>query len=225
MHPYLKPLKAAFQEAADPERAEKQKAYMKGQFEYYGITAPIQKNLVKEFKNEYGLLPETDKEEIVRWCWDQPQREWQYFAMDMLGRTVKKESEDIVDLYEELIVAKSWWDTIDYIASNLVGPYFKIYPDNINHRTSKWMGSGNIWLQRTCLLFQLKYKDDLDTDLLESFIEPLRTSKEFFIRKAIGWILREYSKTNPDYVNKFVENNELSGLSHREALKWLNNRK
>lgn len=222
MHSYLKPLKSAFEAAANPERAEQQKAYMKGQYAYYGLTSPIRKQLIQAHQVEHDLLPEDSRVEIVKWCWEQPQREWQYFAMEMLGRVAKKEGKDICDLYEYLIVNKSWWDTIDYIAVNLVGPYFTKYPEKIETVTSKWMASGNIWLQRSCLLFQLKYKDKLNTELLESFIYPLITSKEFFIRKAIGWILREYSKTNADYVISFVNNIELSGLSHREALKWLN---
>lgn len=87
------------------------------------------------------------------------------------------------------------------------------------------MASEDMWLQRTCLLFQLKYKSAMNTELLHSFILQLAESKEFFIRKAIGWILREYSKTNPEFVIDYVENNSLSGLSHREALKWLGARK
>jgi 3-methyladenine DNA glycosylase AlkD len=78
-----------------------------------------------------------------------------------------------------------------------------------------------MWLQRTCLLFQLKYRKHTDVDLLVGFIMLLRNSKEFFIRKAIGWSLREYSKTNPEFVISFVEKNQLSGLSEREALKWM----
>ena len=110
---------------------------------------------------------------------------------------------------------------MDYIASNLVGSYFNIYPGKIRETTDRWMASQNMWLQRTCLLFQLKYKNKTDESLLSGFIDQLTGSKEFFIRKAIGWSLREYSKTNPDFVLSFVRARELSGLSEREALKWI----
>ena len=219
---YVKPLEEQFKKHRDPARATQMKAYLKDQFEFYGVPAPIRKQLIQEHKNEFGLIPEAEIEEIIKWCWQQPEREWQYAAMDLLGRTARKVNKEILPLYEYLIVNKSWWDTIDFIASNLVGPIFKKYPEAINPETNKWMASNNMWLQRTCLLFQLKYKQNLDTALLESFIMPLKSSKEFFIRKAIGWILREYSKTNEEYVRDFVAAHELSGLSQREALKWLN---
>ena len=144
------------------------------------------------------------------------------FAMEFLGKSAKKETENIINLYEFMITTKSWWDTVDYIASNLVGVYFSNYPNHINSITTKWMASNNIWLQRTCLLFQLKYKSKLDTELLNSFIVQLAQSKEFFIQKAIGWILREYSKTNTQFVIDYVSNNNLMPLSNREALLWMN---
>lgn len=123
-----------------------------------------------------------------------------------------------------MIVEKSWWDTIDFIAVNLVGPYFKQYPDQIPTVTQGWMASQNIWLQRTCILFQLKYKNNVDLVLLDGFIQQLKDSREFFIRKAIGWMLREYSKTDADFVIQYLKDNKLSGLSEREALKWLKNK-
>ncbi len=96
-----------------------------------------------------------------------------------------------------MITNKSWWDSIDFIAINLVGEYFKIYPCQIATYVDKWLKSGNIWLQYSAILFQLKYKQNLDTEMLSYVINNLLGSKEFFINKAIGWILREYGKSNP----------------------------
>lgn len=220
---YLQSLEKSFVTSANPHEAVKMKKYMKDLFDFYGIKSPIRKELYKTHKQNFGLIPSDQKDEIVKWCWNSPQREWQYFAMDFLGREAKKADEKMIELYEFMILNKSWWDTIDFIAANLVGIYFQIYPDQIPAMTKKWMSSGNMWLQRTCILFQLKYRKNTDTVLLESFIDPLKESKEFFIRKAIGWSLREYSKTNPDYVKEFVKTNQLSNLSHREALKWMGN--
>jgi 3-methyladenine DNA glycosylase AlkD len=141
--------------------------------------------------------------------------------MEFLGKVARKAAPEIISLYEYMIVNKSWWDSVDFLASNLVGPYLMKYPERITELTGEWMRSENIWLQRTCVLFQLKYRDQTDTVLLSSFIEQLKGSKEFFIRKAIGWALREYSKTNPEFVKSFVADQKLSGLSEREALKWL----
>lgn len=222
---YLQPLEIAFQKNANAKDASQMKKYMKDKFDFFGIKSPLRKEIYREYKLKYGLIPKDQIEEIVIWCWQQPQREYQYFAMEFLGRVAKKADESTIDIYVYMITHKSWWDTVDYIASNLVGSYLKKFPDRIVALTDHWMASEDMWLQRTCLLFQLKYKSAMNTELLHSFILQLVESKEFFIRKAIGWILREYSKTNPEFVIDYVENNSLAGLSHREALKWLGSRK
>lgn len=218
---YLLPLVHAYENNSDTDTAVQMKKYMRNQFDFFGIVSPVRKEVYKEFISKNGLIPPCDKEEIVRWCWDAPQREYQMFAMEFLGKSAKKEGVHVLDIYEYMIITKPWWDTVDYIAANLVGTYFKNFPEHIPEITKRWMESGNIWLQRTCLLFQLKYKSNLNTKLLESFIITLSKSNEFFIRKAIGWILREYSKTNSDYVISFVANHKLSNLSKREALLWM----
>jgi len=222
---YLNPLKEAFENNADPAKALQMKAYMRGQYEYFGIASPERKIIFAEHKKQYGLIPGEYLNETVKICWQAPEREYQYFAMEMLNKVSKKCKPESIHLYEYLITEKSWWDTIDYIAANLVGSYFKKYPEVIHSKTTEWMDSENIWLQRTCLIFQLKYKNQLDTKLMEAFIFRLKDSKQFFIRKAIGWILREYSKTNQEYVKNFVQNNSLSGLSRTEALKWMDRKK
>ncbi len=219
--PYLLPLKKAFEAVENSENAIPMKKYMRNKFEFYGIKSPERKLIYSDFKKAYGLIPNDKKREIVQWCWEAEQREYQMFAMEFLGKTAKKENEDIIDLYEYIIVTKSWWDTVDYIASNLVGVYMRKFSHQVLPITTRWMDSGNMWLQRTCLLFQLKYKADLNTELLDSFIEPLADSKEFFIQKAIGWILREYSKSNPDFVIDYIDKHKLPTLSQREGLLYL----
>jgi 3-methyladenine DNA glycosylase AlkD len=221
---YLQQLESRFIQYADPANAEQMKKYMKDLFEYYGVKSPLRKELYREQKNDFGLIPNENKDDIVHWCWKAPERDWQYFAMEFLVKEARKVSRETIILYEFMITSKSWWDTVDLIAGNLVGPYFQQYPDQIPVLTEKWMDSGNMWLQRTCVLFQLKYKKQTDTKLLDSFISRLNHSKEFFIRKAIGWALREYSKTDPEFVIAYVASHQLSGLSHREALKWLANK-
>jgi 3-methyladenine DNA glycosylase AlkD len=145
--------------------------------------------------------------------------------MMILEKFGKKTTREFIDLYVFMITTKSWWDTIDYIAANLVGKHFSRYPDQIPAYTEKWMNSGNFWLQRSALLFQLKYKKETDLNLLFDFIERLAHEDEFFIRKAIGWALREYSKTDPETVIKFVESHDLKPLSRKEALKVIERKK
>jgi len=118
-----------------------------------------------------------------------------------------------------MIVSNAWWDTVDFIAAGTLGRFFRMFPDLVTKLTKEWMVSGNIWLQRSCILFQLKYKKDTDTELLYSFIEKLTSSNEFFIQKSIGWALREYSKVNPPEVLRYTESTELKPLSRREALR------
>jgi 3-methyladenine DNA glycosylase AlkD len=221
MHPYLNPLSELFQKNANPEIAFYAKKYMKGQYEYFGIKSPERRELKKEFLQKYGLPGTEILPFITKECWALPQREYQYFIMEVLERLAKKAEKERIDLYEFMILNKSWWDTVDYIASNLVGVHFQKYPDLIYPVTEKWMTSGNIWLQRTSLLFQLKYKKKTDVMLMTNYIQQLQGSKEFFINKAIGWILREYSKSDGDWVRNYVATCQLAPLSRREALKWL----
>ena len=222
---YLKPLEQAFKKHANGDIADPMKKYMKDRYEYFGIKSPLRKEIYREHKLQHGLIPKAETEEIIKWCWQQPQREYQYFAMEFLGRVAKKADEDSINLYVYMITNKSWWDTVDYIASNLVGTYLIQYPEHVKKLTTQWMDSNHMWLQRTCLLFQLKYKSETDTALMHNFIGQLTDSNEFFIRKAIGWILREYSKTDAAFVIDYVEKYPMSGLSQREAMKWLQNRK
>jgi 3-methyladenine DNA glycosylase AlkD len=221
---YLKPLTEVIRNHENAEQAIRMKKYMKNQFEFFGIPSPKRKEIYRQHWKEHGYIPDNQKEKVLKLCWNAPQRELQYFAMETLGRKAGKATVQEIELYEYMITNKSWWDTVDYIAANLAGMYFRLYPEKINAVTDRWIESGNLWLRRSCLLFQLKYKNDTDTQLLEHIIDPLVNENEFFIRKAIGWILREYSKTNPEYVMRYVNNHKLSGLSEREALKWIKNR-
>ena len=218
---YLQPIEADFRSHANSNSAMNMRRYMKDQFDFYGISSPDRKEILRKHIAQKGLIPEAHQDEIIDWCWNSPEREWQYICMELLAKHARKVPVSRIDNYERMITGKSWWDTVDFIASNLVGPYFTSFPDKIPKLTERWMASGNMWLQRTCLLFQLKYRDRTDQELLAGFILRLKDSREFFLRKAIGWSLREYSKTNPEFVRSFVSGQQLSGLSEREALKWL----
>jgi len=226
MHPYVTELNQKFEQHKDPEVATGMKKYMKGQYAYFGIKSPLRREICKVHIQEMGIPAVDQLEQVVYDCWAMPQREFQYFAMELSGRVAKKAELCKVDLYEYMALHKSWWDTIDYISSNLVGVHFKKFPDTIVPYTEKWMNSGNMWLQRVSILFQLKYKTDTDLGLLTRYINGLFGSKEFFINKAIGWILREYSKTDANWVIDYVHTHsgQLAPLSRREALKWLRNR-
>lgn len=223
MHNYIEPLVKEFRKNANPTNAEPMAKYMKKLFPYLGIKTPERRELIKQFYKENGFPEISDLKQIVLDLWEFPEREFQYCAVGLLRKFSKKLDEDFIELFEHLIITKSWWDSVDGIAIWLVGSLFQKFPEMIKPYTEKWMKSSNMWLQRTVILFQLDYKEKTDVKLLFKNIKKCMDSKEFFIQKAIGWSLREYSKTDAQAVINFVENNELAPLSKREALKWLKN--
>jgi len=219
MNRCIQPLIKIFRENTNPNNAEPMKKYMKGKFEFLGIKKPLRTELLKNFYKEYGNPETSEIKEIVLELWNLPEREFQYCAISILRKFLKYYDESYFDLFEKMIITKSWWDTVDGIASWLVGEHFKKFDKLQEKYIGKWMRSENMWLQRTCILFQLHYKENTDVMLLGGVIMGLSQSKEFFIQKAIGWALREYSKTDSEAVINFVENNELAPLSKREAMK------
>jgi 3-methyladenine DNA glycosylase AlkD len=219
MKKFVNDIKKEFEKHRDLNRALYMKAYMKNHFEFLGVDSPTRRQISRPFLMKTTLPPVNDLWPIVKYFWQQAEREYQYFAMELIVKYHKNVEKDWIDQYESIITGKSWWDTVDFIASTLAGHYFRKFPAQVPSVTRKWMASGNMWLQRSCLLFQLKYQYDTDTRVLSSFISPLAQSKEFFIAKAIGWALREYSKYNPGWVLEFVENTHLQPLSKKEALR------
>jgi 3-methyladenine DNA glycosylase AlkD len=224
MSSYLQPLLDSMAAAADAELAAGMAAYLRDQFAMLGIKSPLRREILRAFLKEYGLPAVDDMPQVMRALWELPEREHQYNGMDIARRLQKKLGPAFVPTLEWLILTKSWWDTVDGLASNTAGPIFAAYPQARESAVSRWRADENIWLRRTTLLFQLKYKDKTDAPLLFSLIEENLEDKEFFIQKAIGWALREYSKTDETAVRDFVAATALSPLAHREALKWLNNR-
>lgn len=210
----------AFIENRNEDNAKYMKAYMKDNFEYLGIKTPLRKELEKEFLKEKSKEALIDKE-LVRELSRNEYREFQYVALDYLVKQKKKLQKEDITFIRELIVTKPWWDTIDLIASHLVGEICKKYPELIYEYILNWSTDENMWIRRTAILYQLKYKQDTDRNILEKVIKDNIEDEEFFIRKAIGWVLREYSKTNKDWVSEFVANNRLSKLSEKGASKYL----
>ncbi|GLB59138.1 hypothetical protein NCCP133_12710 [Cytobacillus sp. NCCP-133] len=147
--------------------------------------------------NRSGLLKYEFNSEFVEVLWEKDEREYQNAALDYIGKFVKKLDKGHLPLVKKLIVTKSWWDTVDMLASHAVGAIAAKHPEIIGEKIDEWVTSDDMWLRRTSILFQLKYKDRTDEDLLYRYILENNESKEFFIQKAIGWALREYSKNEP----------------------------
>mgnify|MGYP000132613412 CR=1 FL=1 len=221
MKEYIDTLTLEFEKSQNPEIALGQKAYMRDQFEYYGLKTTLRRVLQKPFLNKAYLPTKKELGTIVISLWSKPQRDYQYFGQELAYCYLKQTEPKDIELFEYMVQHKSWWDTVDFIATKLIGNYFKHYPDKRHAYVKRWLSSENIWLQRSALLFQLKYKEEIDTKLLRTTINSLLGTKEFFLNKAIGWVLREYSRTNPEWVEQFVQENTLSPLSKKEALRLL----
>lgn len=219
MEQFIKTLESEFSKNSDRKSAIAQSAYMKNKFEFYGIRTQVRRKIQKPFLDKDHLPTKKEAKELIKLLWLRPQREYQYFCQELAYRYSEQGEEDDIELFEFMVLHKGWWDTVDFIATKLMGAYFKSYPDNIDPYVRKWISSKNRWLQRSVLLFQLMYKENLDTKILTFTINGLLGSNEFFINKAIGWILRQYSRTDPQWVIDFVGKTPLSTLSSKEALR------
>ena len=219
---YLNPLKLAFKKAANKQNAIGMKAYMLNQFEFYGIKTPERDAIVTSFLKTNRIQEEPLLKEVVQYMWDREEREWQYAAIDVFKSHRLLWKSRSIQLIQYCLTHKSWWDTVDGIGSDWIPTYFLIFPEKQISVTQKWNRSNNMWLQRSCILFQRSYNKNTNIQLLSEYIQQHQLSKEFFIQKAIGWALREYSKTNPEWVKSFVESQNLAPLSKREALKKIN---
>jgi 3-methyladenine DNA glycosylase AlkD len=218
---YVQSLQAHFSAQADPVTALPMKKYMRNQFDFLGIKTPEMTRLHRQFVTQHGWPDISQLASSVKTLWQLPEREYQYLALRFLAHFTSQLTPDSLPTLEWLILNKSWWDTVDSIAIHPVGDLFSRFPTECEPYLAKWRSHENIWLRRTTLLFQLAYKNETDKALLFSLIKENLDSREFFINKAIGWALREYSKAAPATVEQFVQETDLASLSSREALKWI----
>jgi 3-methyladenine DNA glycosylase AlkD len=219
LHPYVRKIRTLFEANGETKRAEGAKAYMRDQFEFFGITTPDRRKLQAVFFKSTSLPPIEDANRIVQELWSMKERELHYFAMEFLLKYRKKLRKDDLKLLEFLITTNSWWDTVDVIAPKLFLEWSYLFPNEKLKTVRRWNNSGNLWLIRSSIIFQLHDKKSFNEDLLFEMILQQTDHKDFFIRKAIGWSLRQYAKTNPSAVRQFVNANEMSPLSKKEALK------
>ena len=218
---YIQLINKLFVEAGDPLRAEQQQAYMKDQFEYFGLRAPQWMALAKETFATHGMYSGKPLEKFVKLCFDQDYREIQYVGIEMMQRMLPEQNKSWITVIEKCIITHSWWDSVDWLAK-LAGMHFKRFPDLQHEYAYKWIASENMWLQRVAIIHQLFYRETTDEKLLFEMIRRVADRKEFFLRKACGWALRQHAKTNPKAVERFLAKNTLSNLSVREARKQLN---
>jgi len=211
-----------FRRVSVDEDREPMKAYMKSYFEFYGVKSPARKQILKTIKKEMTSFSLDEIFDFVDCLWLHDRRESQYLALDILESKKRHWTVEYLPKIEKLITTKSWWDTVDGLAPNIAGSIF--YKDDKVRLQwiEKWNNSENMWLNRSALIHQLRYKTDVNLDLLFALVESHSDSKEFFINKASGWALRQASKFYPAEVLGFINSHpNLSNLTKREGKKYL----
>lgn len=213
-------LKQRFEENRDAENAIKMSAYMRDQFSYYGLATPKRRALYRDILKDAKKAGRIDWDLLDR-CYEDEYREFQYLVMDYLVNMQKYLTYDDVPKILKYIKQKQWWDTIDGL-DRIVGN-IAFTDDRINALMLDWSKDEDFWIRRIAIDHQLTRKERTNTDLLEQILVNNFGSHEFFINKAIGWSLREYSKTNPEWVRNFIETyrDRMDKLSIREASKYL----
>ena len=202
------------------EQAQRMSKYMLNKFEYIGIKTPERRKIFKNFFKEYKNGEKIDWE-FVNKCWENKYREFQYVGADYLKNMKDKLTINDIPKFKRLILEKSWWDTIDNLDMTIGALALK--DSNVNKILLEWSLDENIWLRRIAIDHQLLRKEKTDIELLEKILKNNLEQTEFFINKAIGWALRDYSKTNSEWVKNFIEKNKenMAKLSIKEASKYL----
>ena len=200
--------------------AESMEKYMQDKFRFLGIRGPKRTELYKKY------FPTARKTKVIDWnfietCWNKEEREFQYVVVYYLKAMQKFLKREDISRLKYLIVTKSWWDTVDLLAK-VVGSLV-IRFEGLDQIMLEWSKDSDIWLRRVAMLHQLSFKEKVDEGLLEKILLANLGDNEFFINKAVGWALRDYSKFNPEWVTKFIEKNRenMANLSLREASKYL----
>lgn len=221
MHTWVLTLRRTYQHHRDPKDAAAMEAYMKGVAPFFGIKARPRRELLKEHLAAHGVPTVNELPMVVREAFACPERELHHTAVDLMTKQARKLGPEQLPWIEDAITTKSWWDTVDALATHVVGNILKRHPEAIPAWNERWITNADLWLNRTAILFQNRWKADTDLGLLFANIDRHATRPEFFLRKAIGWALREASATNPEAVRHYVGSRTLSPLSVREALRKL----
>lgn len=212
-------IKTEFEKNQNKQHAKKMAAYMRNKFDFYGIMAADRKAIYKDDLKD-AIKSKTIDWDFLNKCWDDNHREFQYVNMDYLNAMQNYLTCDDMPKMQKFIKEKQWWDTIDYL-SKVIG--FICHNCGNCEIMIDWSTNDDFWIRRVAILHQLGFKDKTNTELLSKILINNFGSDEFFINKAIGWSLREYSKTNPQWVKSFIDKhyNKMDRLSIREGSKYI----
>ncbi len=216
----------ALAERADPDKAVGMQAYMKTDMPFYGVQKPGRAKIMRVLAKEYPPEDWDEYQRLILALWALPNREEKYLALGVATRHRRFIVPESLSLYRRLIEEGAWWDFVDEVATHLVRELVRNHPERAWPEIDSWIDHEDMWLRRAAIICQVGLKEQTDPNRLFRFCEERAFEKEFFIRKAIGWALREYAKTDPDSVAEFVRSHrdELSGLSFREATRHIRDR-
>lgn len=198
-------------------------AYMKTSMPFYGVPKPEREQIRREVKTRFPLLNRTDYERAVLGLWKLPHREEKYFAIDVARAGREFIVPQSLPLYRQMIEEGAWWDFVDEVAAHLVGGVLLHHRDETALLMDRWIEDADLWVRRAAIISQLTHKDKPDHVRLFRYSLAQAAEKDFFIRKAIGWALRQYAYAAPDRVRAFItkNRNRLSPLTYREASRVL----
>ncbi|MGC5016153.1 DNA alkylation repair protein [Streptosporangium sp. DT93] len=219
-----KAVRTALTDVADASKAPVMQAYMKSAMPFLGVQAAPRRAALRRVFAEYPVEVAYAWQEATLTLWREAEyREERYAAIELTGFRLYRafQTTDTLPMYEEMIVTGAWWDYVDDLAVHRIGGLLAAFPDVMRPLVLRWARGADLWKRRTAILCQNRFKTATDTGLLYACIEPSLSDNDFFARKAIGWALREYAKTNPGEVVRYVNHTGISGLSRREALKNL----
>lgn len=216
-------VQSSLKAVANADDAGPMAAYMKTDMPFYGVKKPLRVPIIRAINQQFKPTSRTAYESAVRGLWKLRHREEKYIALAVARMCPQFIDTKSMPLFEQLIREGAWWDFVDEIASRLVGVALLNDRNKLKPVMNGWIEDGDMWIRRTAILSQLKHKEATDYRSLFRYCRERASETEFFIRKAIGWALREYSKTDPDRVCKFLHTHQskLSGLSYREGARIL----
>lgn len=220
----IREIRCALAENGDADKAEGMRAYMKSEMPYRGVQKPVRRKLFRPIFKNNPISEQSDWRGTVLELWrDAEYREERYAALDLAGANqyANFRTFDTVPMFEEMVVTGSWWDFVDEIATHRLRELLERYPRGMSRRMRSWSRDRDMWKRRSSIICQINRKDETDLDLLFDCIEPNLSHGDFFVRKAIGWALRDLAWVDLEIVEDYVERNwdRLSPLSRREALK------
>lgn len=217
---FISQLTATLNKHRNEENAAYMHEYMRGKFLYFGIKTKERREILKMVVAAHKAELKNDIRNIALQLYELPERELHLCAIELFEKELRKKyQEDDIDHIETLLTTNSWWDTVDFIAKQILGNYLLCFPNKVAAVVNRFTKSDHLWLNRSTLIFQLGYKQQTNQELLYNQCIHFKESEEFFIQKAIGWALREYGKTNPQSVLNFVNSTSLKPLSRKEAIR------